>query len=58
RESDISKVIIMRILHKLHRRELENRVHFCQWGLQRYENDELFFKKVLFTDEASFFYQS
>ncbi|CAK9801642.1 hypothetical protein ANTPLA_LOCUS2883 [Anthophora plagiata] len=67
RVTNISKTSIIRILHEqkfhpyhvslhqdLHGRDFENRLNLCQWGLQQYENDELFFERMLFTDEASF----
>ena len=32
--------------------DFENRLNFCQWGICQYENDEIFFTEILFTDEA------
>ncbi|KZC13177.1 hypothetical protein WN55_05909 [Dufourea novaeangliae] len=42
-------------LHQaLHGNDFQNRVNFCEWGLQKFQSDEMFLTKVLFTDEATF----
>ncbi|KZC06752.1 hypothetical protein WN55_07975 [Dufourea novaeangliae] len=67
RESGISQRSVLRILHlnkfhafhvslhqELHGNDFQNRVNFCEWGLQKLQSDKLFLTKVLFTDEATF----
>jgi len=66
-DSGISRRSILRILHfqkfhpfhislhqELHGNDFQNRIQFCEWGLRKIQNDEMFLSKILFTDEASF----
>ncbi|KYM99634.1 hypothetical protein ALC62_09637, partial [Cyphomyrmex costatus] len=42
-------------LHQeLHGNDFQNRVQFCEWALQRLQEDDMFATKILFTDEATF----
>ncbi|KOC63585.1 hypothetical protein WH47_03087 [Habropoda laboriosa] len=67
RKSGISRRSILRILHinkfhpfhiSLHQQLTENdytkRLQFCEWGLRKLQDDEMFLSKLLFTDEATF----
>ncbi|KYN38494.1 hypothetical protein ALC56_07140, partial [Trachymyrmex septentrionalis] len=39
---------------ELHGNDFQNRVQFCEWALQRLQEDNMFVTKILFTDEATF----
>ena len=66
--SGISKTSIIQILKEeknfhpyhlslyqdFHGTDFIDRMHFSQWSLQQYESDQSFFKRVLYTNEASF----
>lgn len=67
RESGISQRSILRILKvnkfhpfhiSLHQQLSENdfqkRLQFCEWGLRKLQDDQMFLNKILFTDEATF----
>lgn len=67
RQVDISHTSVARILrkHKFHPYHLQllqeldntdfaNRLTFCQWSLNKIQQERLFFEYVLFTDEATF----
>lgn len=42
-------------LHQaLTQEDYNRRLEFCRWALQRYEEDEMFFSKILWSDEATF----
>ena len=42
-------------LHQeLHGNDFQNRVQFCEWALQKLQEDDMFVTKILFTDEATF----
>lgn len=66
-ESGISKSSILRILktakyhayhmsllQDLHGNDHANRVTFCNWARQKYQEDPLFFNSVMFSDESTF----
>ncbi|KZC10692.1 hypothetical protein WN55_02392 [Dufourea novaeangliae] len=61
-QRSVSRILHLKKFHafdvslhqELHGNDFQNRVNFCEWGLQTLQNDELFLTKVLFTDEATF----
>lgn len=44
----------MQLLQELTERDFERRMRFCQWGLEKIDQDVNFFNNVIFTDEATF----
>ena len=66
RESGISRRSTLRILHvnqfhpfhishqQLNENDFHKRLQFCEWGLRKLQDDEMFLNKILFTHEATF----
>ena len=67
RESVCRRQSVLRIFHsnkfhpfhisfyqELHGNDFQNRVQFCEWTLQRLQEDDIFVTKILFTDEVTF----
>lgn len=67
RDSGISQRSVLRILHRhkfhpyhvslhqeLHGDDFVNRMTFCQWAREKIQEDENFFRRVLFSDESGF----